>query len=92
MHAERVQIEDPESSLHWFEPPGRGGRAFCIRCGSSLFFRSAEWPGELHVARALFVDPLDREPQMHGYFDSHVDWVHLADALPRKRDPALGQD
>jgi hypothetical protein len=92
MQADKVRIEDPGSSLRWFEAPGRGDRAFCRNCGSSLFFRSSEWPGELHVARASFTDPIDREPQMHGYFDSHVEWVHLADALPRKNDPALGRD
>lgn len=55
--------------------------------GSPMFFRSGRWSGELHIARALFATPLDREPQAHAYYDSHVPWVHLADDLPRKADP-----
>ena len=52
-----------------------------------MFFRSADWPGELHVARALFTTPVDKAPQMHGFYDSHVDWIQLGDELPRKPDP-----
>lgn len=89
MQADCVDIADAGDSLRWFAAPARGERSFCGSCGSSLFFRSAQWPGELHIARAAFTDPVDREPQMHGYFDSHVDWVQLADNLPRKVDPAL---
>lgn len=51
-------------------------------------FRSGDWPGELHIARALFADPIDREPRMHGYYDTHVPWVSVVDELPRKPDPA----
>jgi hypothetical protein len=85
--AEKVQVDASDGALRWFASPAGGERAFCARCGSSLFFRSSQWPGELHVARALFVDPLDREPQAHVYWDTHVSWVDLADGLPRKPDP-----
>lgn len=88
--SERVAIEDPDASLRWFHTPGGGDRAFCGVCGSSLFFRSDQWPGELHVARALFVEPVDRAPQIHVYYDTHVDWVGIADGLPTKPDPAAG--
>lgn len=84
-----VAIDDRDGALRWFAKEGGGERAFCTRCGSSLFFRSAQWPGELHIARALFKDPLDREPQMHGYYDTHVDWVVVDDDLPKKPDPSL---
>lgn len=36
----------------------------------------------------LWKDPLDREPQAHGYCDTHVDWVRVVDDLPKKPDPA----
>jgi hypothetical protein len=86
--AERAVITDPDRLLHWYGSPPGGERAFCSRCGSPMFFRSGTWAGELHIARALFTDPLDREPQVHAYYDTHVPWVHLADALPKKGDPA----
>lgn len=85
---QNVSIQDREGSLRWFSAPGGGDRAFCARCGSSLFFRSDQWPGELHIARALFKQPLDREPEMHGYYDTHVDWVVVSDELPRKPAPS----
>jgi hypothetical protein len=88
MVADRVALDDPEGALVWFRSDGGSERAFCGRCGSSLFFRSDRWPGELHVARALFTDPVDREPQAHAYYDSHVDWVRTADTLPRGGDGA----
>ena len=65
---------------------------FCGDCGSPMFFQGARWPGELHVARALFTGPLDREPQMHAYHDSHVTWVTLADGLPTRDDPGAASD
>ena len=86
MDAKQVSIQDPGGSLNWYQTPGGGDRAFCGNCGSSLFFRSDRWPGELHVARALFVDPIDREPQAHAYFDTHVPWITVADGLPTQPD------
>lgn len=87
MPAGAVTIGAPEL-LRWHTAESGGSRGSCSRCGSPMFFRSARWPGELHIARALFTAPLDREPQMHGYYDSHVSWVTLADDLPRKSAPA----
>jgi hypothetical protein len=52
-----------------------------------MFFKSERWPGELHIARALFLDPIDREPQSHVHYDTHVDWLVLTDPLPRKPAP-----
>jgi hypothetical protein len=86
--AGNASIVDADASLRWFRSPGLGERGFCSTCGSPLFFRSGQWPGELHVARAAFLDPVDRAPQMHGYHDTHVDWVEVADDLPRAVDPA----
>jgi len=59
-------------------PPG-ARRGFCGRCGSPMFFESERWPGETHVARALFLDELDREPSAHVFYESHVPWLELGD-------------
>jgi hypothetical protein len=85
--ASRVEMMDADAVLRWFGA-GEGERGFCASCGSSMFFRAPAWPGELHVARALFSDPLDRTPQLHAYYDSHVDWAVVADDLPTRSDPA----
>jgi hypothetical protein len=52
-----------------------------------MFFKAERWPGELHIARALFVEPLDREPQGHAYYETHVEWVALSDNLPKVPGP-----
>lgn len=87
MDVSRVSIRDSEECLRWFTTFGGGDRAFCIRCGSSLFFRSGQWPDELHIARALFTDPVDSTPKLHAYFDTHVTWARVADELPTASDP-----
>ncbi|MCC6553336.1 MAG: GFA family protein [Polyangiaceae bacterium] len=62
-------------------------RSFCGRCGSTLLFEGERWPGEVHVVRANIDGEIDRAPQAHAYFDRHVDWVELADHLPRLGGP-----
>ena len=81
-----VVIDDPQSALRWHTADTGAQRGFCSDCGSPMFFRSERWRGELHVARALFRDPLDRAPQSHVNFDTHVDWVNIADELPKKNN------
>jgi hypothetical protein len=81
-----VTWQDPQQQLRWHVAREGGSRGFCGRCGSPMFFKSERWAGELHIARALFTAPLDREPQAHVFHDTHVDWVQLGDALPRKPD------
>jgi len=83
----QVTIHDQDGLLNWYSSSEGAERGSCSRCGSSLFFRSSKWPGELHIARANFTDPIDREPQGHAYYDTHVEWVTVADDLPRKSDP-----
>lgn len=85
--ASQVTIHDEEGLLKWHSSSQEAERGFCSRCGSSLFFRSPKWPGELHMARANFTDPMDREPQVHGYYDTHVKWFAVTDSLPKKSDP-----
>ncbi len=86
MDAASVEIADPGALLRWFSGGG-GERGFCQTCGSSMFFRAERWPGELHIARALFTDPIDREPQGHAYYDTHVSWVKVDGELPTRPDP-----
>ena len=79
-----VTVEDTRSQLRWFVADGGGSRGFCGRCGSPMFFKSDRWPGELHIARALFLDPVDRAPQAHVFYETQVDWAPVDDALPKK--------
>ena len=78
--ADAVEIRDDE--LQWYQSSAEAERGFCRQCGTSLFFRSSKWPGELHVARALIEGDIDREPGGHSFYDSHVTWVSTDDDLP----------
>ncbi len=84
-HESGSTIDDPQGALRWYVAPETGAeRGFCGTCGSPLFFRSARWPGELHVARMQFTDDVGRAPQAHVNWDTHVDWLAFNDELPKK--------
>lgn len=80
--AARATIEG--ATLRWHRSSPEAERGFCSTCGSTLFFRSSRWPGELHVVRANFDGAIDREPQAHVFWETHVPWFDVADALPKK--------
>ena len=83
----RCRIDDPQGRLAWYRSSDQGERGFCSHCGSTLFFRSARWAGELHVTLANFTGPVDRAPQAHVFWDTHVDWLKIDDdGLPRKTE------
>ena len=83
----QVSIRDPEKCLTWYASSNEAERGFCSRCGSSLFFKSIRWAGEIHIVRAAFTEPVDRLPQVHAYYDTHVDWFKVNDDLPKRDDP-----
>jgi hypothetical protein len=86
-HDDGATLADPQRALRWHRSSPEAERGFCSRCGSSLFFRSSKWPGELHVALANFQDEVDRAPQAHVYYDAHVGWFEVNDGLPKKPAP-----
>lgn len=87
----RFRVLSGQDALRWFRSSEASERGFCGTCGTTLFFRSSAAPGEIHVARALVDDPVDREPAAHVFVDAAVAWVALGDALPRRdrHEPGL---
>lgn len=81
---EQVSIDADGRAPTWHSSSPGAERAFCPRCGSPMFFRSTRWPGEMHVARALIADPLDRDPSAHVFYETHVPWLQVNDELPKK--------
>ena len=77
-------VSDPQDVFRRYRSSAEGERGFCSRCGSSFWFRSSRWPGEVHLTLANFDTPLDRAPQAHAFYDNHVDWYAVNDALPKK--------
>jgi len=83
----QARVDDPSGALQWYASSAEAERGFCKRCGSSLFFRSSKWPGELHLVVANFAEPMDRAPQAHVNYDTHVDWFAANDDLRKKPAP-----
>lgn len=77
----QVTLTQGEVQLAWFDSSEDAQRGFCTNCGSSLFFRSERWAGELHVALGCMDDAIDRQPQANVFFDKHVDWMPIDDDL-----------
>jgi len=88
MQAERVDVKDPGRALRWYQAPTGASRGFCGACGSPMFFISPAYPGELHIARALFTTPVDREPESNAFFSHRVLWGVGPEQLPV--DPEAG--
>ena len=68
---DKVSVNIGDDRLQWFDSSPGAQRGFCKKCGSSLFFRSERWPGELHIALGCLDDPIDRQPQANVFFDAH---------------------
>lgn len=86
--AAQFQLTDGESELARYETETGATRSFCRVCGSTLFFESPRWKGEVHVAVAHFRDSLDREPTGHAYADRAPTWCPITDDLPRYGGPS----
>ena len=82
--SEQFTFEPESGRPSWYESSPGAKRGFCGTCGSPMFFQSTRWPGEMHIARALFTDPLDREPSAHVFYETHVSWLSVNDELPKK--------
>ncbi len=92
MAEDRVRIDDAQGQLRWYASSPGAERGFCARCGSSLFFRSARWAGELHIARANLDGATDRPPSAHAFWETHAEWgsFDAHDGLARMNSADLG--
>ena len=72
--------------LAWYQSSPDSRRGFCQTCGSTLFFQSKRWPGEIHIVRTALQAEVDIEPQAHSYWNTHVDWYDFKDDLPHSHD------
>lgn len=71
-----------QDELDWYESSPGARRGSCRICGSNLLFESTRWAGETHVAMGCLDGPIDRQPQAHANFDTHVDWMAWDTNLP----------
>jgi hypothetical protein len=72
--SDRFELTSGAESLVRYASTPAARRSFCGQCGSTLFFESTRWPGEVHIAVANVDDPLDREPAAHVYWSERAPW------------------
>jgi hypothetical protein len=77
----QVKVSTGEDKVSWFDSSEEAQRGFCSNCGSSMFFRSQRWAGELHIALGCINDKIDRQPQANVFFDQHVGWMPIDSTL-----------
>ena len=58
-------------------------RGFCGRCGTPLSYRNDGYPDEIDVTTCSLDDPEGLPPQDHTFASRRLDWLQLADGLPR---------
>ncbi len=83
-HEQVVQIDDSNQTLSWYSATENAHRGFCNQSGSTIFFKSARWPGELHITTVNIHQALDKMPQMHVNWSNRQPWLHIDDQLPKK--------
>jgi len=78
---ERFKITAGEEAISRFRSSERGTRSFCRRCGSQMFCQTE--PDVIDIALAALHGPIDREPEVHYYYDSRAPWTRVNDDLPK---------
>ena len=66
---------------HYESSPG-SKRGFCPVCGSRLYFRSARWPGEIHIHAATLEVPVDYRPTAQVVMRSRMPWLDQLPEIP----------
>ena len=74
-----------EETVTWYQSSRQSKRGFCRICGSTMFFRSTQAPGETHVAMANLTDKADREPLFHCFSEQNISWFPINDELTQLR-------
>lgn len=79
---EQFRITEGNDSLHVYDSSPGAKRRFCRDCGSSLFFESEKWPGEMHIALSCLDTKADRLPEGNAFADDRVHWLDLQTTGP----------
>ncbi len=58
-------------------------RLFCSRCGTPMAYDADRFPDEFHFYAASLDDPKIFAPEFHVHCGEQLDWLKLADDLPK---------
>lgn len=85
---EKLQLSGREH-LRWYKDTETSRRGFCTNCGTPMLFVAGHCPGDVHVTRACIFTDVEIPPLAHLSFPQRVDWIHIADSLPRMEENRL---
>lgn len=60
-------------------------RGFCEQCGTSISYRSTQYPDYYTLSTASLDNPNSVPPRYHIYTASQPDWLDICDDLPKYR-------
>lgn len=66
-----------------FRSSDEAQRIFCSHCGTSLGYINDKHPEELDISAATLDDPSMVTPDDHLWIGSKLEWIEMADDLPR---------
>jgi hypothetical protein len=79
----QFSIHGPIEMITEFEHKPGLFNAFCSRCGSPLYARSADDPTDIRVRLGGFGGELDVNVTGHVWVSSKADWYEIQDDLPQ---------
>lgn len=85
-----VTLVSASAALRWFTTPEGASRGFCAVCGSPMLFKSGNYPGELHIARAVVQTELEQWPTSNVFYGTHARWAVDVHRLPAEPEPGSG--
>ena len=80
---EQFQLLSGNDCLTSYQSTKEAERQFCKICGSQMFFRSNNWPGEVHFTRASIDQEMFEKPKAHVYYSDKASWLEYEDELPK---------
>jgi len=86
----QLRLLTAETALTHYRSSDQGRRSFCSQCGTSLFCEVDTHPDIVDITLASLQSAIDRGPEAHIYFETHVEWVEVLDQLPRFAGPWRG--
>ena len=75
-----------EGEINHYESSPDSFRGFCPACGSRLYFRSARWPGEVHIHAGTLYEPETYRPSAKVVMRSGMPWLEQLAAIPAYTD------
>lgn len=76
--SDQFLIGQGQDLLQWYRSSTASERGFCSRCGTRMLFRSAKWPGEIHMAVACIATPHDLQSTGVAFAEEFPPWSALA--------------